>query len=99
MTMETFNLRRRRKAASSIVRASLVLTVVLITAFVLHHPVNFVLRQIARLPTRSGGTVSGRGGSADGRSLTGEARVLAEYIFIDRWLPHALTCARRHCRR
>lgn len=73
--MATINPRRRRKVASGMVRAALVLAVVLITAFVLHRPVTLVLRQLTRLASGSssgGNASSGRGASADGRSVTGE---------------------------
>ena len=78
MRMAAFNARRRRKVASGAVRAGLVLSVVLITAFVLHHPVTLVLRQLTRLAGgSSGGSGSARASrkSSDGRSLTGTARL------------------------
>jgi hypothetical protein len=76
--MAAINARRRRKVASGVVRAGLVLSVVLITAFVLHHPVALVLRQLTRLADGSGGgsgsARASRTSSADGRSLTGTPR-------------------------
>jgi hypothetical protein len=76
--MAPFSARRRRKVASGFVRAGVVLAVVLVTAFALHHPVGLVLHQFVRLARgRSGGssvsTQPGRTGSTDGRSLTGTA--------------------------
>lgn len=73
--MAALNPRRRRKVASGAVRAALVLLVVLVTAFALHHPVTHVLRNLAQLAPgkATGGKDSdGRGDAADGRSLTGK---------------------------
>lgn len=74
--MAPFSARRRRKVASGIVRVGVVLAVVLVTAFALHHPVGLVLQQLVRLAHGSSGSSSvssqpGRTGSTDGRSLTG----------------------------
>ena len=76
--MAPFSARRRRKVAGGILRAGVVLSVVLVTAFVLHHPVNLVLRHFAGLAEGRSGTGSANAGpggtsSAEGRSLTGTA--------------------------